>query len=223
MRILAGIEHPSTQGHVVVNGEKVDASCGGLQKGFPFWIKTNSKRCRLVKPFVKPVIIEGRPDFDDWKRVTDRVLDMGRMSLEKYSDGKQAPSLEEQEASLRKLTEDFLSLLSLSGSKRPSELSPSEQYSFALACGCVMSLSPLVYEQKAIDEMHSPILLLDELFDSEHPSVVANCGEGLMNLVNAGAVVISATHRPGHFAGLSSRTVTLSGGKVLSDVNIRLA
>ena len=221
LRCLAGIEHPST-GHVVINGEKADDSSVGLQKGVPFWFKMNSNKHRPgMKPFVKPIIIESRPDFDDSKRVTDRVLDMGRMSLEKYGDGKQTPSvLEEQEASLVKLTENFLSLLSLSGSKRPSELSPSEQFSFGLACGCVMSLSPLIYEQKAIEEMHSPILLLDEVFDSEHPSVVKNCGEGLTNLVSTGAVVVSSTHRPGHFAGLSSRTVTLSGGKVLSDVKL---
>ncbi|EJK45369.1 hypothetical protein THAOC_36018 [Thalassiosira oceanica] len=222
LRCLAGIERPSTQGHVVINGEKVDDSSVGRQEGVPFWAKMNSNKYRPgTKPFVKPIILESRPDFDDCKCVTDRVLDMGRMSLEKYSAGKQTPSLlEEREASLIKLTEDYLSLLSLSGSKRPSELSPSEQYSLTLACGCIMSLSPLIYEQKAVEEMHSPILLLDELFDSEHPSVVANCGKGLVNLVSAGAVVVSATHRPGHFAGISSRTVTLSGGKVLSDVKL---
>ena len=68
--------------------------------------------------------------------------------------------------------------------------------------------------------LHYPILLFDELFDTEHPSTVENCSRGILNLIDAGSVVISATHRPGYFHSMSSRTVTFSGGKVLTDERV---
>ena len=66
--------------------------------------------------------------------------------------------------------------------------------------------------------MFYPILLLDELFDFEHPDVPKACGSGLENLVALGGVVVIATHKPHHWAGVSRRRiVTLSSGRVLTD------
>ncbi len=64
--------------------------------------------------------------------------------------------------------------------------------------------------------------MLDELFDAKHPIIMENCGAGIQNLVRAGGVVISVTHRPGHFSSMASRTITQSGGRVLMDERMRL-
>ena len=70
--------------------------------------------------------------------------------------------------------------------------------------------------------IHYPILLLDELFDTEASVTVEKCSTGILNFVHAGGVVISATHRPTYFHSMVSRTVTLSGGKVLSEERRRI-
>jgi hypothetical protein len=31
-----------------------------------------------------------------------------------------------------------------------------------------------------------PVILMDELFDAEHPSIAENCGAGILNVVRAG-------------------------------------
>eukprot|EP00985_Skeletonema_marinoi_P029154 scaffold26938_cov88-Skeletonema_marinoi.AAC.1 len=83
------------------------------------------------------------------------------------------------------------------------------------------SVAPAIKEHNDDDSgILYPILLLDELFDTEVTSTVEKCNKGISNLVECGAVVISATHRPNYFKGMSTRIVTLSGGKVLTDVTI---
>jgi hypothetical protein len=136
--------------------------------------------------------------------------------------GESSPGEEETIELLTILAQDFVSLLTLSNVQchsLPSELSPSGQYLFGTACGCMMSMAPFISvqstksnrEKTAKNGLHYPILLFDELFDTEHPSTVENCSRGLLNLIKAGAVIISATHRPGYFHSMASRTVTLSG------------
>ncbi len=129
---------------------------------------------------------------------------------------------------LQTLADDVASLLTLTNEhlrSLPSELRPSSQYLFGIACACMMSMAPCVADDPdgaRLDGVRYPIILMDELFDVEHPSIVENCGTGIINLIRAGGVVISATHRPGHFRCITSRTITLSGGKVLMDERIRL-
>jgi hypothetical protein len=129
---------------------------------------------------------------------------------------------------LRKLAEDIVSLLMLSNEQllaMPSELCPSVQYLFGIACACMTSMAlQCIHDPIGArdDGIYYPIILMDELFDTEHPSIAENCGKGIRNLVGAGGVVISATHRPGHFRGMACRTITLSGGKVLADERIVL-
>jgi len=158
LRLIAGMEMP-TQGCVSINGRTTAQLLGGEAKGvssgMPSWIKVGK-----ITECVQPVILDGKPDFDD--------------SL---------PVL------------------------------------FSIACGCMKSVAPAI---KGHNDDGSgipyPILLLDEMFDTEVPSTVEKCNKGITNLIECGAIVISATHRPNYFKGMSSRVVTLSGGKVLTDV-----
>jgi energy-coupling factor transporter ATP-binding protein EcfA2 len=127
---------------------------------------------------------------------------------------------------LRTLADDVSSLLTLTTEQLrsfPSELRPSSRYLFGIACACMTSMAPCVAHDPDVarrDGVGYPIILMDELFDAEHPSIVENCGTGILNLIRAGGVVISATHRPGHFRCITSRTITLSGGKVLMDERV---
>jgi ABC-type transporter Mla maintaining outer membrane lipid asymmetry ATPase subunit MlaF len=204
LRLIAGMEMP-TQGCVSINGRTTAQLLGGEAKGvssgMPSWIKVGK-----ITECVQPVILDGKPDFDDSLPVMDRIMKMGPY---------------ENMALSEVLARDFVNLLGLDGqsSLMPSELSPSEQYLFSIACGCMKSVAPAI---KGHNDDGSgipyPILLLDEMFDTEVPSTVEKCNKGITNLIECGAIVISATHRPNYFKGMSSRVVTLSGGKVLTDV-----
>ncbi|KAL7552547.1 hypothetical protein ACHAWF_015784 [Thalassiosira exigua] len=229
LRLLSGTELP-TDGYVCINGHTLDEVGNvGEMKGSPFWAKMASPPpmgpsqdgpCR-----VQPVILQGKPDFDDKLSVMERIVQTGLVTLQRCN--KQGRLLEEESARdvLRCIAHDFASLLTLSKEQCnsiPSELSPSGEFLFCIACGCMMSVAPSIATQDAYrfdilveNGMYYPILFLDELFDAEHPNTVEKCGRGLLNLIRSGAVVVSATHRPEYFDGLSSRTVTFSGGKVL--------
>jgi ABC-type ATPase involved in cell division len=204
LRLIAGIELP-TQGCVSIDGRTtaqllLNGKNKGVTSGMPTWIKVGK-----ISECVQPVILDGKPDFDDSLPVMERVIKMG---------------LDEDMAQSEVLARDFVTLLGLDGqsSLLPSELSPSEQYLFSMACGCMKSVAPAIKKNDNDDTgIPYPILLLDELFDTEVPSTVEKCNKGITNLIKCGAVVISATHRPNYFTGMSSRVVTLSGGKVLTD------
>ena len=71
------------------------------------------------------------------------------------------------------------------------------------------------------DWVHYLIILMDEMFNAEHLAS-EKCGTGIWNLVLDSGVVIEATHRRGHFWGVASRAITLSGGKVIVDERIML-
>ena len=65
------------------------------------------------------------------------------------------------------------------------------------------------------ERIECPILLLDELMDTEHSDVAKSVGNGLLRLTARGAIVIAATHRPHHLSGVADRVVTLSSGRIL--------
>lgn len=208
LRLIAGMELP-TQGCVSINGQTTaqlldGEATTGVASGMPSWIKVGKiPHCSAVQP----VILDGKSDFDDSLSVMQRIIQMG--------------GPDEYMAQLEVLARDFVNLLGLNEecSLLPSQLSLSEQYLFSIACACILSVAPAI---KKINDDGSgipyPILLLDELFDTEVPSTVEKCSKGITHLIECGAVVISATHRPNYFKRMSTRVVTLSGGKVLTDV-----
>lgn len=215
LRLISGMELP-TSGCVSINGRAISKLTNDAPR-MPSWIKIGQLEDD-VRP--QPVVITGKPDFDDSLQVIERIIGMGRDALHRNDKGNKIKS--ENSARLQALAWDFVTLLGLDErcSLLPSELSPSEQYMFSIACGCMVSVSPELSGRQEDDNdggILYPIILLDELFDTEVASTVERCNKGMTNLINCGAIIISATHRPQYFRGISSRVVTLSGGKVLSD------
>ena len=206
LRLIAGLELP-TQGCISINGQKItrllDAESNCIATTLS-WMKIGSiPESNVVS---QPVILDGKADFDDSKTVLERIIQIGSG---------------EEVAELKILASDIVKLLEIDAQAGliQSKLSPSEQYLFSIACACMASLAPAIAEQNNEScGVRYPILLLDELFDTEVPSTVEKCSNGIKNLIDSGGVVISATHRPNYFKSLSSRVVTLSGGKVLTDV-----
>ena len=243
LRLIAGMEFPIA-GCVSINGHEQhnkNAQAVGVMPGIPSWVKTgiplplnlSDEECYSVQP----VILQGKPDFDDGLSVLERIAQVGLDTVylcNKEWKCKEKLSSEKETANtlLQTLAEDFASLLTLSTEQcclPPSELSPSGEYLFGIACACMISVAPSIAIQNINDDdcivkkgIHYPILLFDELFDTEHPSTVELCSRGILDLISAGAVVMSATHRPGYFSDMATRTVTLSGGKVLIDKDIML-
>ena len=234
LRLLAGMEAPS-EGCVNINGCQIDCNSHvGMMPQMPPWAKMGlPTRLDIVggdecSCRVQPVILQGKPDLDDGLSVMERIVEMGLSTIHRCNKEWSVeidPASEETRTAVHTLARDFASLLTLSEEQcnsPPSELSPSGQYLFGIACGSIMSVAPWIAihsDSIASIGVSYPILFLDELFDAEHPSTVERCSKGLRNLIRAGAVVLSATHRPGYFDELASRTVTLSGGRVLSDTN----
>ena len=224
-----------TEGRIHINGQTLGGDAGydqvGVMSGMPSWFKMVLPVATENECFMpQPVILEGKPDFDNKQSVLECIVQSGFDTIDRCNkDLKNKLILEEEEDTitplLRSLAKDFATLLTISNEQltsSPSVLSPSGEYLFGIACGCMMSIAPSLVAMQATNSssescINSPILLLDELFDTEHPSTVEKCIGGILGLINAGAVVISATHRPGYFEGMSTRTVTLSGGKVLTD------
>lgn len=222
LRLIAGMEL-ATYGKVSINGQSISdlddegdkentkrEIVKGVASGMPPWIKTGQP----LQAFVQPVILEGKPDFDNSLSVMERIVEMGFDAVRRYDESVNKDTLE-------CLARDFVTLLGLDEqcSLSPLKLSPSEQYLFSIACGCMVSVAPSINKRHNDDDssIPYPILLLDELFDTEVPGTVEKCNKGITNLIECGAVVISATHRPNYFKGMSTRVVTLSGGKVLTD------
>ncbi|KAL3826863.1 hypothetical protein ACHAXA_005705 [Cyclostephanos tholiformis] len=191
----------------------------------------------------RPILLDRKPDFDDALTVAERIVRAGidavrvsgvdtgrkRRIIDGGEDGDRTTAGGDSTLPLlQTLADDVTLLLTLTSEQlhsSPSELRPSSQYLVGIACACMTSMAPCVAEDPngaRRDGVRYPIILLDELFDAEHPSIVENCSTGILNLIRAGGVVISATHRPGHFRGIASRTITLSGGKVLTDERISL-
>lgn len=272
LRLLSGMECPNNyhgggynnilvNDHAIISNESIDAT-KKLTFGeksrmdtsrIPSWVKMGMLPEREISVgFVQPVVLVGKPEFDDTLSVMERIVQMGEDAVsrfEKYARWRNQPKSNESMRSfpptnenaaisttmIQRLAQDIASLLTLTKNQvscRPSKLSPSGEYLFGIACGCMMSMAPsiaLAASNTSIkwnDEnedhdvgVYYPILLLDELFDAEHPSIVESCARGMLNLIHAGGVVISATHRPSHFRGMSTRTITLSSGKVLGRID----
>lgn len=225
LRLMAGTEHP-TDGHVSINDCVMGANARvATLPGLSSWLDIGATptlgngeegyRCG-----VRPVMLRGKPAFDDTLPVMERLV---RVAIDAArSCNAASPRGEDAEPRLRALAGDFAGLLGLSPAQRaapPSALSPSGEFLFGLAVGCLLSVAPVVRRasNEAEDEgVPYPVLLLDEVFDAEHPGTAKKCHRGIANLVHRGGVVVVATHRPEHFEGLRSRrTVTLSGGRVL--------
>lgn len=232
LRLLAGMELPS-EGCVSINSYQ-SLGRAGQMPGTPTFAKMGlpaptGESNDAFSCGVRPVILDGKPDFDSSLTVMEWIVQAGLDTVHQCrrewkcgvgDDGDIKPTL-------RALAADVASLLTLTQEQCnsvPTDLSPSGEYLFGIACSCMMSIAPSIavpsaslHDEVARDGVHYPILLFDELFDTEHPSTVDKCRRGILNLIDAGAVVVSATHRPGFFEGMATRTVTLSGGKVLSD------
>ncbi len=79
---------------------------------------------------------------------------------------------------LQTLADNVASLLTLTNEQLrslPSEVRPSSQYLFGIACACMTSMAPCVADDPdgaRWDGVRYPIILMDELFDTEHPSIV---------------------------------------------------
>lgn len=220
LRLLAGIESPN-KGRMLINGQRMSVS-GESRRIITSWMKVG---CPLTAP--QPVILEGKPHFDNSKTVFERIVQMGRDATQNHWAGKNNCGIMKHKL-LQRLALEFAEILMLTDDQlscRPADLSPSKQFLFGIACACMVSIAP---SMAALDdnnpkaEQHNisisyPIILFDELFDAEISSTVDKCKAGVLNLVRRGGVIISATHRPMYFADVSSRCVTMSGGKVLTD------
>ena len=228
MRLLAGIEAP-TEGQLYINGCEMTREVEGLmgRKVVPSWMNVGLLLAPAGVP--QPVLLDGKPDFDNTRTVMEWIVQVGIDSVEhhcKNSVGQEQMDSTATAALIRSLAQDFASLLQLPTnrcSSVPLDLSPSEQYLFGIACGCMVSVSPIIasmpLESASLDETTSipyPIILFDELFDTEYSGTVEKCNRGILNLIEHGAVVVSATHRPEYFGSMSSRVITLSGGNVLT-------
>ena len=216
LRLMAGLEYP-TSGSIYINGHKVDDT---MQMPIS------------VEQGTTPVILSEKPDLDNTMSVMEWIQYFGLDNIDqcnrawKIDNDGESDEEEETKEIVQKLAEDFASILTLSQeqySSPPSELTPSGQFLFGIAAACITSVAPsIVIQQNSeatpFNSIHYPIILLDELFDTEHSSIVEKCNEGILNLIREGGVVISATHKPTYFTDMASRTVTLSGGRVLTDI-----
>jgi hypothetical protein len=244
LRMLAGAERPVVGGRVIVGGGDPPRGTSGAGTA-PIPVVLDRKPDfddsltvaeRIVRAGLDAVRGRGCEDRGRRKRRTvEEVEEAGVVAGAPFPprimgaprDGATAGN-DPMPQLLRTLAEDVASLLTLTeGQLRsaPSELRPSGQYLLGVACACMASVAPCVAHDPDGARAHGvryPVILMDELFDAEHPSIAENCGAGILNVVRAGGVVISATHRPVHFRGMASRTITLSGGRVLTDERMRL-
>ena len=154
----------------------------------------------------KAIILDSKPDcFDDKNTVYKRIQNSMRINDGDISDG-----LVKFYARILTLSDD-----QLKGS--PSQLSPSGQYLFGIACACMESSSVVIDCNQREDEViiTAPILLLDELLDYETSKVAGVVGKALQNLAREGGLVLMATHRPEYVNAYSNRVITMSSGRIL--------
>ena len=180
-----------------------------------------------IDGLARPVIIDRKPPMDDSKSVLDGIMASG---MQKKGGQK---GTNEHDVIVQQVATDLATTLGLTSQQlqsKPSSLSPSGLFLFGLACGCIRSVMPALDAigaqrpdtDNSSSSLPGPILLLDELFDFEHPDVPAKCCPGIDSLVqDLGAVVIIATHKPHHWESLESRrVVALSSGRILSEETV---
>mmetsp|Transcript_289 Transcript_289/g.337 ORF Transcript_289/g.337 Transcript_289/m.337 type:complete len:194 (-) Transcript_289:49-630(-) len=170
-----------------------------------------------------PIMLDSKPDcFDDRSTVIEKIMSSTRASINNV------PILSQFDVTLvERLGREYASILNLSEEELegvPSDLSPSGQYLFGLVLACMESsastaqMSELSQEKGGgiKVEVSLPVLLLDELLDSETSIVANKVGVGLRNLTLRGGIVLAATHHPEYLSSVADRIITMSGGKVLS-------
>lgn len=204
LRLLAQMEQPIS-GEMFVNGRQI--------------IMEDSHQNSILSP--KPIIIDSKPDcFDTKTSVFQRILDSIpniKFDVDMNSSPSEIKSLKEnivyEVATNLGFTKDQLN------SCTPSDLTPSQQYLFGLACSCVESsfTSKLhIDKENSVIEIPCPVLLLDELLDKETSGVASKVGNALLTIAKQGGVVVVATHRPEYLMAMAERVVTLSSGRILS-------
>ena len=150
------------------------------------------------------VILDRKPDYDDSLSILDRICQIGIKST--AADFKSDSDLREQ-------SNQFCSILDLEKimDQKPSTLTPSQQFSFGIACACIQSVA------SCSDTNDKPILFLDELFDFEHSSVATKVSQSLQRLSNEGAIIVISTHKPQQVEAWCQRKITMNAGKILID------
>ena len=178
-----------------------------------------------IEGLAKPIIIDRKPPLDgDSRSVLDGIV---ASALPKKKAGQEGTNKVD---TIQQIAMDFATTLGLTSEQlqsKPSSLSPSGLFLFGMARGCLCSAMPALDDidvkgpntDGSTYNLPGPVLLLDEVFDFEHPDVPAKCCPGIDSLVqNMGAVIIIATHKPHHWEALQSRrVVALSSGKILSE------
>ena len=160
----------------------------------------------------RPQILNCKPNcYDDSLSVLDQLVSVGRNTKSSYD-------------LVKLVARDFAHIIGLTDKQlegKPSNLSQSGQYMFGIVGGCMQSVRdtmPVSIKDVQDQGLYFPILLLDELFDSEHSSIAVKVGKGLKELTRLGGVVISATHKPQYLDDTAARIITLSGGEILTDL-----
>ena len=201
-------------------------------------IETPTNGNILLNPlYAKPIIVDSKLS------ITDNNDSKSVLTWIQQSSGLYDPK---KEVIIQQCSYEIAKRITLNDDQlqgKPSQLTPSGQYLFALACACVQSIFhnfdkcykdvnlPINTEDEQTIELHCPILLLDELLDNEHSIVTQQVFKGLQQLTNMGGIVISVTHKPNavlqqlielknkdkHFP---KRVITLSAGKILTDQSI---
>lgn len=179
----------------------------------------------VIDGLARPIIIDRKPPLDDSRSVLDGIV---ASSLQKKKTSREDRA--NKHDIIQQAAMDFATTLGLTSQQlqsKPSSLSPSGLFLFGMACGCLCSVMPAIDDIDAQGtntdsynySLPGPILLLDELFDFEHPDVPAKCCPGIDSLVrDMGAVIVIATHKPHHFETLQIRRVmALSSGRILSE------
>lgn len=212
LRSLSGTEPPAS-GKVMLNG--IDL--------YPSSIEDENKDRLLTIP--KPIMLHSKPDcFDKKISVMEKII---------AAAPEQSELLDEEKDIIKLVAREYSRMVNLSSDETkgpPSELSPSGQYLFGIAISCMeSSFSALVGHSfknctnysnatvgKAEIQVPCPVLLLDELLDSETSAVASKVGKGLQNIARQGGIVLAATHRPEFLKGVADQVITLNGGKILT-------
>ena len=153
----------------------------------------------------KAIIVDSKPDcFDNKSTVYNRIKDVAQGKGSMFDD----------------LVKFYARILTLSEEQlynTPSQLSPSGQYLFGIACACIESSNIMECNEEEDKVLVSaPILLLDELVDSETSKVASVVGNALQNLAKEGGIILMATHRPEYVTTYSNRVISMSSGRILT-------
>lgn len=153
----------------------------------------------------QPILLDAKPDcYDERNTVMGRIKNSNKSEI----DGSLMDEIATTYAAFLTLSKEQLFGL-------PSQLSPSGQYLFGIACACMESCDICIKENSDV-LISAPILLLDELLDRETSSVASVVGKGLQNLARNGGTVLMATHRPEYVKAHADRVITMSSGRILT-------